>query len=269
MGPSGVGKSTLVRNIVGLQAPDEGSVLIGGQDVWSFTPVQWREIRGTVGAMIGGSYLMSASTFGSLTVLENLAFTLEAVGVPVEERHPRVMARLRGLGLLEYHDRRPEDLPAHATRRVALGKALILDAPLTILDEVDVGLDDQHSNAVVDSIAGLRERTNGTMLVTTHNIELARKIADHLVVLVNGRVVASGPPVDLLHGVHLTDEFDQVFRFSELPSSRMTEAELDRRQQSRRASDGDRHLDPFAVGVLVMAVVLIVALGVAHHLRIF
>jgi phospholipid/cholesterol/gamma-HCH transport system ATP-binding protein len=214
MGPSGVGKSTLVKHIVGLLRPDDGTVLIGGQDVWRFSRDEWRSVRAGMGTMLGGSYLVSASTFGSLSVLENLSFTLEALGVPKEERHERVLARLHELQLMEYHDRRPEQLPAHATKRLALAKALIPDAPLTVIDEIDVGLDQQHSRATLEAIRAHRERVRSTLLITTHNLELARSIADRIAIMVGGRIVAYGPPDDVLRGITTTEDFDLAFEFS-------------------------------------------------------
>lgn len=211
MGPSGAGKSTLVKHVTGLLEPHSGTVEVGGHDVWDLDRRQLLALRRKIGAMIGGSYLVSASTFGSLTVLENLTYTLEAANVPEGERHPRVLQMMRELDITEYHDRMPEQLPAHVTRRLALAKALILDAALTVLDEIDVGLDDHQAGLSVEALHRARQRTGGTFLVTTHNISLARAIADEVAVLVSGVIVAHGPPDDLLGNLVDTDDLAAMF----------------------------------------------------------
>jgi phospholipid/cholesterol/gamma-HCH transport system ATP-binding protein len=272
MGPSGVGKSTLVKHVLGLLEPDAGTVLVDGEDIWEFSSEEWRRLRARTGAMLGGSYLVSASTFGSLTVLENLTFTLEALGVPLAERHDRVMARLEELKLVEYHDRTPAELPAHATKRLALARALVVDAPLIVLDEIDVGLDRQHSAATVDAIRGLRARTECTILLTTHSIDLARTIGDQLAVMVDGKIVAQGQPDELLRDIQSSDDFDRVFQFSR--HSGPAESDADARPvrgRRIRGSDSDAVpqpvRDPQMVWIAVVAVLVIVAVVVVMKLH--
>lgn len=211
MGPSGVGKSTLIKHVTGLLEPDEGAVEIGEFDVWSLGRSELLSLRSRIGSMIGGSYLVSASTFGSLTVLENLTYTLEAVKVPHSERHPRVLAMMRELELTRYYDRLPDQLPAHVTRRLALAKALILDAPLCVLDEIDVGMDEKQASLSIGALRALRARIGGTYLITTHSIPLAHAIADKVAVLVEGRIVAHGPPGDVLGNLTTTEDFAELF----------------------------------------------------------
>lgn len=215
MGPSGSGKTTLIKHIVGLREPDEGTVRIDGRDLWASTPAQWQAIRRGMGAMLGGYNLYSTSMFSSYTVLENLTYTLSTLGVPEDEQLDRSWARLRELLLDNMADQTPDTLPAHASKRFALARALVADAPLTVLDEIDVGLDREHATAMLDAVRWMRARTGCTLLITTHNLELARSVADHLAVLVNGRIVAAGPPAEILDGVESTDDFDRRFEFSD------------------------------------------------------
>src|SRR5882757_9378609 len=137
-----------VTVLVGLLEPDGGTVRIGGQDIWESSPEEWQRIRKGLGAMLGGHNLYSTSVFSSMTVLENLTYSLQALGVPEDERHERAMARLRELHLDDVSDQLPERLPAHASKRLALARALVADAPLTVLDEIDVGLDREHTAAM-------------------------------------------------------------------------------------------------------------------------
>jgi phospholipid/cholesterol/gamma-HCH transport system ATP-binding protein len=214
MGPSGVGKSTLIKHIVGLLRPDGGSIRIGDRDVWSASPREWEKIYRDVGAMLGGSFLVTSSTFASLSALDNLIFTLEALGVPLEQRRDRALARLRELDLEEYADHTPSQLAAHATKRLALARALVTDAPFVILDEVEVGLDKNHSDQIIAAVRALRERTGCTLLITTHDLDLAQTLADKLAIMVSGQVVRTGSPKELLDGISSTEDFDQVYQFS-------------------------------------------------------
>lgn len=271
MGPSGGGKTTLIKHIVGLLEPDGGRVLINGQDIWEFTPEQWQRLRHGMGTMLGGSTLFTTSTFSSLSVLGNLTYTLEALGVPEQLRHDRAMDRLRELDLVADADRKPEELPAHANKRLALARALVADAPLTVLDEIDVGLDRGHSAAMLDALAGLRDRVRGTVLITTHNLALARKLADNLAILVNGRIVAFGPPSEVLDGVITTDDFDRRFEFSDFRGpARLEEAEVAADRVKGRAGPSPRPaIDPRMAWIGVVAVLVIVVVLVIARVSLF
>jgi phospholipid/cholesterol/gamma-HCH transport system ATP-binding protein len=201
MGPSGAGKTTLIKHIVGLSEPDLGTVLVGDRDVWAVGPQVRAAVQRGISPMLGGGSLFDTSLFGSLSVLENVTYALRLAGLPKRERHETALARLTELDLEEYLFALPDTLPAHARRRLALARTLAVDAPLTILDEIDVGLDAEHHAAVVAAVRASRARTSGTMLVTTHTLELARALADEVAVLVNGRIVVSGSREAILDGV--------------------------------------------------------------------
>ncbi len=266
MGPSGVGKTTLIKHIVGLLEPSEGTVRIGGRDIWGMSPEELREVRRGIGAMLGGHNLYSTSVFSSFTVLENLTYTLKMHDVPLTQRHDRAMARLREVHLVEEFDRQPAELPAHASKRLALARALVTDAPLVVLDEIDVGLDAQHSSAMITGIRSLRERTGCTLLMTTHNLNLARTVADNLAVLVNGRIVAFGPPEEVLEGIESTDDFDRKFEFSDyIGPERLSAAEA--AAERKRPEPKSFTIDPQMVIITVVAIVMITAVFLA--LKIF
>lgn len=266
MGPSGVGKTTLIKHIVGLLEPSEGAVRIGGRDIWEMTPEELREVRRGIGAMLGGHNLYGTSIFSSSTVLENLTYTLKMHDVPLTERHDRAMARLREVHLVEEFDRTPDELPAHACKRLALARALVTDAPLVVLDEIDVGLDAQHSSAMVTGIRSLRERTGCTLLMTTHNLSLARTVADNLAVMVNGRIVAFGPPEEVLEGIESTDDFDRKFEFSDyIGPERLAAAEA--AAERKRPEPKFLKIDPQILIIALVAIALITTVFLA--LRIF
>lgn len=262
MGPSGAGKTTLIKHIVGLLEPSGGTVLIDGVDIWDLKKEGMRDVRKGIGAMLGGHNLYDTSIFSSHSALDNLIVSLAGQGVPEGQRRDRAEARLRELKLDDVADRKPDALPAHARKRLALARALVTDSPLTVLDEIDVGLDHAHSEAMIEGLRRLRERTACTLLVTTHNLDLAREIADNLAILVNGRIVAFGPPEEVLEGVETTDDFDRKFEFSDYqgpPKLVDAEADAERRPRKPAAKEHKVSFDPQLVIIAVVAIVLVTA----------
>lgn len=215
MGSSGAGKTTLVRHVAGLVAPDRGTIHIGDRDVWAGDEDELRAIRRGMSVMLGGSSLFDVSLFGSLSVLDNLTYGLDAHGLKVAQQRDRAMAQLRELNLADVAEQLPETLSAHARKRLALARALVVRAPLVVLDEVDSGLDAAHGLRILAALQANHTRTGATMLVTTHNIGLARALGGSLAVLANGRIVAHGRAAELLVGVDTSDEFDRRFRLSD------------------------------------------------------
>jgi phospholipid/cholesterol/gamma-HCH transport system ATP-binding protein len=90
----------------------------------------------------------------------------------------------------------------------------VLDAPLTVLDEIDVGMDRTHNAAILSAVRAVHERVGATMFISTHDLDVARTLADNLAVLVHGRIVACGPPAEVLQGIETIDDFDRRFEFS-------------------------------------------------------
>jgi phospholipid/cholesterol/gamma-HCH transport system ATP-binding protein len=271
MGPSGVGKTTVIKHIVGLLRPDGGTVRIDDEDIWDASSRRWELILSGLGAMLGGSLLITSSTFASLTVRDNLTYTMEALGVPHQLREERVTARLRELDLLDYADHRPHELPAHGIKRLALARALVTEAPLILLDEIDVGLDREHTPAMLEAVRALHERTGCTMLITTHTMDLAREVADVVAVLVNGRIVAQGPPAEVLRGIESSDELDQRFEFSDSvgPPPQLQDARTSADVSRAGYTEKPRMADRWMVWVAVAAVLLIAVCLLLVKVRLF
>lgn len=211
MGPSGAGKTTLVRHLVGLLPPDSGTVLVGGRSVWDLDPKQLAAMREATGVLLGGSTLFETSVFGSLTVYDNVAAPLRLSAADDEFVHATVTWWLRTLGLDGHADRLPAELSARMRRRIALGAAMAGGRPLIVLDDVDLGLDAPTAARAVEAIRTAQRRTGATMLVTTHDIALAKALDGRLAVLAHGRIVANGPVGELLAGVDDAEEFDRRF----------------------------------------------------------
>ncbi len=264
MGPSGAGKTTLVRHLAGLVPPDAGRVTVGDDDVWAADEAGLRRIRLGMSVLFGGPSLFDASLFGSLTAHDNVGFGLGERGVPEADRERVIMRRLREMNLHGRSAALPSELPAHARKRLALARALAVDTPLLVLDEIETGLDAAHSPRIVTALREHHERTGATVLVTTHDIALARALGDTLAVLCDGRVVATGPAGELLRGVTTGEEFDRHFRIDDVmgpPHISDAQATLGDRQDHRRVVEVDMRALVFAaVAVAVVTTWLLLLL---------
>ncbi|WP_060722385.1 ABC transporter ATP-binding protein [Pseudonocardia sp. EC080625-04] len=256
MGPSGAGKTTLVRHLAGLVAPGRGTVTVAGADVWTAGEAELRRIRRGMSVLFGGSSVFESSLFGSLSAYENVTYALDGRGLDPGRVERIAMHRLREMGLHDRADALPGELPAHGRKRLAIARTLAVGAPVLVLDELETGLDATYAATVVAAVREQHERSGATVLVTTHDVELARALADTVAILCHGRIVAAGPPSELLRGVHDADEFDRRFRLSDLlgpPDPDATRAELDGGRKRSRTIE----LDPRTVApaLLLIAVV--------------
>lgn len=187
MGTSGCGKSVLLRQIVGLEKPDAGRVLIGGHDVSK------PEARRTLNlAMV----FQSSALFNSMTVAENVALWLREnrVSDNEEEIDKIVEEKLSLLGLQDTADKLPADLSGGMRKRVAIARALVMNPNLIMYDEPTSELDPIRSDKIADIIRTLKEKVDVTSIVVTHDRELAFSIADHIAMLHEGIIIEEGEP---------------------------------------------------------------------------
>lgn len=272
MGPSGGGKTTLVRHIAGLLEPDRGSVEIGGRNVWEASKNDLQQIRKGMSVLLGGSSLYDTSLFGSMNAYQNVEYGLKANDVPEADRERRTMARLEELGLGDVADKLPDALPAHARRRLALARALATDAPLLILDDIDVGLDAAYRERMIEALAKWRQRTHGTMLITTHSVSLARELGENLAVLGHGRILQTGPASQLLDGVESNEQFGERFLAADFlgpPSLEDVEAsapEEDEDDTRRRTITVDPTMVRLAAVGAVLLIIIMAYLHFGGHL---
>lgn len=215
MGPSGAGKTTLIRHLVGLRAPDAGRVCVDGRAVHEMVAAELTDLRHNMGVLLGGSSVYDTSLFASLTVFENVVSPLNAIGVAPDVAAERTWQLLDRFELTDFARARPAELSAGTKRRVALAKALVAEPSLVVLDEPGPAFDLVNRDAMMDAIAATQARSGATFLIATHDVPLARALGDHLVVLLDGRIVTTGPAAELLDGVHTADDFDARFRFSD------------------------------------------------------
>jgi phospholipid/cholesterol/gamma-HCH transport system ATP-binding protein len=194
LGPSGVGKTTCIRHVTGLLAPDMGDVLVEGRSRAQMRKAEHAALARRFGVLLQGSGLYGSALWGSMTVVENLMFQLRAASDrPEAELRERALERLQEVGLAGHADKMPGELSAGMSKRVALARALVSDPDFAVLDSFDQGVDPVRLGRLCELIRRHHEKRGGTYLVTTHDMEVARRLADHAVVMWEGLVVAEGP----------------------------------------------------------------------------
>ena len=185
MGRSGVGKSVSLKLLLGFLEPDEGQIIVAGKDVTNYTEEQFSEIRRKVTMVF-----QSGALFSSLTVAENVAFPLETHGgKPGDpEIENKVAELLKMLELTDFADRLPADLSTGMKRSVAIARALAEDPEAILYDEPTTMVDPIMAAHMSDIIARLKEKLHKTSIVVTHDTHLAKKLADRVIFLQEGRV---------------------------------------------------------------------------------
>ncbi len=190
MGPSGTGKTTLLRMIGGQLKPDEGQVLIDGVDVCQISRQRLFELRKDMGMLF-----QSSALFTDLTVFENVAFPLRVhTELPEDSLRDLVLMKLNAVGLRGARDLKPSQLSGGMARRVAIARAIALDPRLIMYDEPFTGQDPIAMGVLLTLIRGLNEALNTTSLLVSHDIHETVSIADQIYVLSNGKVIGSGSP---------------------------------------------------------------------------
>jgi polar amino acid transport system ATP-binding protein len=190
LGPSGGGKSTLLRVIAGLERPDSGTVLINGEKVPDREPAL-RDYRRTLGVVF-----QAFNLFPHMTVLRNVMLPLvEVHGIDRSTAQDRSMEVMERLGIADQAAKLPAQLSGGQRQRVAIARALAAKPRFLLFDEPTSALDPEMTAEVLSLIADLRE-SNTPMLLVTHEMGFARKIADRVAFLSEGRVLEEGPAAE-------------------------------------------------------------------------
>jgi sn-glycerol 3-phosphate transport system ATP-binding protein len=187
LGPSGCGKSTTLRLIAGLEDADAGTIAIGGVDVTHLTPAQ-RNI-----SMVFQSYAL----FPHLSVAENIVFGLRVRRVSRAERDERLRRVAEIVGLAHLLERKPSQLSGGQRQRVALGRAIIAEARVCLMDEPLSNLDAKLRHEMRTEIRALQQRLGMTMVYVTHDQTEAMTMADRVVLMRDGRIEQNGTPEEL------------------------------------------------------------------------
>lgn len=189
MGPSGSGKSVLLRHIIGLEPPDAGEILIAGESIHAEGVMDRHHL-----AMV----FQSGALLNSLTVGENVGLYLAEHRLKPPEEIRRIVAeQLEAVGLKGVEAKMPSDLSGGMKKRVAIARALVSEPELILYDEPTSELDPVSSVVVGEQIAKLNTRSKVTSLVVSHDRDLAFGIADRIAVILEGRILAIGKPEEI------------------------------------------------------------------------
>jgi phospholipid/cholesterol/gamma-HCH transport system ATP-binding protein len=225
IGPSGTGKSVLLKHLVGLLKPDQGEVYFKGQRVDELSEAGWDPIRRNFGFLF-----QMGALFDSLSVHDNIAFPLREHATYTEARISEIVRdKLAMVGLESTRNKMPGDLSGGQKKRVALARAIALDPEVVLYDEPTTGLDPIRADVINELILKLREELKVTSIVVTHDMASAFKVGDRLVMLLDGKVIAEGTPDDIRNS-----KDDRVQRFVQGRASPEDLAAL------RRATEDDK-----------------------------
>jgi len=195
LGPSGTGKSVLIKHIVGLLYPDSGDVLVHGESVPAMTDDELFEVRKKFGLLF-----QDGALFGSMNVFDNVCFPLRQHTDKGEEEISEIcLRRLGEVGLSGALDKMPNELSGGMRKRAGFARALVLDPDIVLFDEPDSGLDPVRTALLCELIMEVHEENGGAYCVITHDIMSARRVADYIAILWKGRIVESGPASELFN----------------------------------------------------------------------
>ena len=205
MGLSGSGKSTLIRHINRLIEPTDGQVLIDNEDALLLGPEALREKRRTDLAMVFQKFALLPHR----TVLDNSALPLEVRGVPQSERHKEARVWIDRVGLGGYENHYPYQLSGGMQQRVGLARALTSNSDIMLMDEAFSALDPLIRSDMQKLLLELHVELKKTIVFITHDLDEALRLADHLVILKDGKVVQQGDPQNIL--VNPSDPYIEAF----------------------------------------------------------
>jgi phospholipid/cholesterol/gamma-HCH transport system ATP-binding protein len=198
MGPSGTGKSVLLKHVIGVLRPDSGDVLVHGQSLSRMSRTDILRLRTNIGVMF-----QDGALFSSMNLFDNVAFPLRQ-HTDYSEREVRevVQEQLNAVGLGRDADKYPPELSGGMRKRAGLARALVLDPDIVLCDEPDSGLDPVRTALIGELLMERHAALGGMMLVVSHDVDLARLIGDYVAVLWRGQIVEAGPTEEVWASQH-------------------------------------------------------------------
>jgi phospholipid/cholesterol/gamma-HCH transport system ATP-binding protein len=198
LGGSGSGKTTLLRQVIGLARPDSGRIILGGVDLTSCSEAELAVVRRKIGVAFQESAL-----FSSLTVEENAALPVqELTGLDESIVALMVWMKLKAVGLADARSRYPRELSGGMKKRAAIARAIALDPEIVVLDEPSAGLDPIIAAGLDELILFLKRGFGMTVLVVTHALASAFRIADRVAMIHQGSLIAVGTPDEFKASTH-------------------------------------------------------------------
>jgi phospholipid/cholesterol/gamma-HCH transport system ATP-binding protein len=194
VGPSGVGKSVLLKLIMGIMTPDAGEIYIGGDNITrARSESQKNAIRRSLGVLF-----QSAALFDSLTIYDNIAFPLrQRGGTRSSKIHLRVLDIAEKLSLSRYLTNFPEQVSIGIRKRVGMARALITEPKVLLVDEPNTGLDPLDGQEVYDLINACKTQWGFTGLVISHELPEVFQVSDRVAMILKGKIIAEGSPAEL------------------------------------------------------------------------
>ena len=188
LGPSGTGKSVLIKHLIGLMFPDSGDVKVHGESVPKMRMHELLELRKRFGILF-----QDGALFGSMDVYDNVAYPLrQNTDKREDEIREIVQSRLEQVGLAGAWHKAPSQLSGGMRKRAGFARALVLEPEIVMFDEPDSGLDPVRTALLCHLIQSVHAQNGGTYIVITHDIASAHRIGEYLAVLWKGRIVQSG-----------------------------------------------------------------------------
>lgn len=210
IGRSGAGKSVLLKHLVGLVQPDDGQLLVNGEDIACMTERQLLGVRRRYGMLFQG-----AALFDSLTVAQNIAFALrEQRDLTAEEVAERVAAMLKLIELSGIEEKMPAELSGGMKKRVGLARAIIHRPEIILYDEPTTGLDPMVADSIDQLMMRINDQFHATTIAVTHDMRTARRLGDRILFLHGGRI-------------YLDDTAENVFNSDDPVVSRFVKGEAD------------------------------------------
>ena len=194
LGPSGTGKSVFLKTLVGLLKPDRGSIWINNQDLPRLPERRLYDIRKLLGVLF-----QDGALFGSMNIYDNVAFPLREHTRLAESRIRAIVdAKLEMVGLTGAEKKLPGEISGGMRKRAGLARALVLDPQIILCDEPDSGLDPVRTAYLSQLILDINAQIDATVLIVTHNINIARTVPDNMGMLFRRKLVMFGPREVLL-----------------------------------------------------------------------
>ena len=193
LGPSGTGKSVLIKHIVGLLYPDSGDLLVHGESVPNMSDDELFEMRKKFGVLF-----QDGALFGSMNLYDNVAFPLRQHTEKSEDEIREIVSRrLKEVGLGGAEEKMPNELSGGMRKRAGFARALVLEPEIVLFDEPDSGLDPVRTALLCDLIKEVHEENGGTYVVITHDIASARRTPEYMAILWRGKIVEAGLRAEL------------------------------------------------------------------------